>query len=117
MEIRKRVRLKENGIHEFLLRYRSIPICDLANAVMPVAPTPLPSPPPSLILREVAIGRGVQVRRLPIQPLPHSLTPGQTTSAPSASSADFFLQLYRFHRDADKNHSHCKTYPQCQCQF
>ena len=38
------------------------PTCNLSNAVMPVAPTPLPSPAPGLILREVAIGRGVQVR-------------------------------------------------------
>lgn len=38
------------------------PTCDLSNAVMPVAPTPLPTPAPGLILREVAIGRGVQVR-------------------------------------------------------
>src|SRR5277367_802101 len=29
---------------------------------MPVAPTPLPSPAPGLILRAVTIGRGVQVR-------------------------------------------------------
>ena len=36
--------------------------CDLSDAVMPVAPTPLPSPTPGLILREVTIGRGVQVR-------------------------------------------------------
>ena len=38
------------------------PTCDLTNAVMPVAPVPLPSPEPGLILREVTIGRGVQVR-------------------------------------------------------
>ena len=38
------------------------PTCNLSNAVMPVAPTPLPSPAAGLILREVTIGRGVQVR-------------------------------------------------------
>jgi hypothetical protein len=38
------------------------PTCNLSNAVMPVAPTPLPSPEAGLILREVTIGRGVQVR-------------------------------------------------------
>src|SRR5450755_3358621 len=46
------------------------PTCDLSNAVMPVAPTPLPSPEPGLILREVTIGRGVQVR-CPYVSLPH----------------------------------------------
>jgi hypothetical protein len=63
------------------------PTCELANAVMPVAPTPLPSPEPGLILREVTIGRGVQVcRRLhPSLYLPHALTlcPDRTTPAPS----------------------------------
>lgn len=39
------------------------PTCDLTNVVMPMAPVPLPSPEPGLILREVAIGRGVQVRQ------------------------------------------------------
>jgi hypothetical protein len=51
------------------------PTCDLSNAVMPVAPTPLPTPAPGLILREVAIGRGVQVRAPPQPPLcrhPHT---------------------------------------------
>ena len=51
------------------------PTCGLSNAVMPVAPTPLPSPDSSLILREVTIGRGVQVRRpQPILFHAHSLT-------------------------------------------
>jgi hypothetical protein len=46
------------------------PTCDLSNAVMPVAPTPLPTPAPGLILREVAIGRGVQVRAPSTTPVP-----------------------------------------------
>lgn len=37
------------------------PTCDLARAVQPVAPTPLPAPDPSWTLKEVVIGRGVQV--------------------------------------------------------
>lgn len=37
------------------------PTCDLSRAVQPVAPTPLPTPDPSLVLKEVVIGRGVQV--------------------------------------------------------
>lgn len=39
------------------------PSCDLTQASQPVAPTPLPSPDPSLVLKEVVIGRGVQVSR------------------------------------------------------
>ena len=46
------------------------PTCDLTSAVMPVAPVPLPSPEPGLILREVTIGRGVQVRQPHRKPLP-----------------------------------------------
>lgn len=45
------------------------PTCDLSRAVQPVAPTPLPVPDSSLTLREVVIGRGVQVCSL----LSHSL--------------------------------------------
>jgi hypothetical protein len=50
------------------------PTCDLSNAVMPVAPVPLPSPASGLILREVTIGRGIQVRRPPPQPLSYPFT-------------------------------------------
>jgi len=39
--------------------FPNAPACNLANAVFPVAPTPLPSPS-GLTLVEVAIGRGVQ---------------------------------------------------------
>lgn len=38
----------------------SPPSCDLAQAVQPTAPTPLPKPDSSWVLSEVAIGRGVQ---------------------------------------------------------
>ena len=37
------------------------PACDVASAVPPVAPTPLPSPSPGLAVYHVAIGRGTQV--------------------------------------------------------
>lgn len=37
------------------------PSCDLAKALMPAAPTLLPSPGPGQVLRHVAIGRGTQV--------------------------------------------------------
>lgn len=60
------------------------PTCDLSRAVQPVAPTPLPAPDPSWKLKEVVIGRGVQV----CNPLlcsndhltnnPHRTTPAQT---------------------------------------
>jgi hypothetical protein len=40
---------------------RPSPTCDLSRAAMPIAPTPLPTPPSSLVLDHVAIGRGVQV--------------------------------------------------------
>ena len=36
-------------------------VCDLANAHMAVAPTPLPAPIQGYTLKHVAIGRGVQV--------------------------------------------------------
>lgn len=37
------------------------PVCDLNNAVLPVAsPTPLPGVSPGLVLKHVAIGRGIQ---------------------------------------------------------
>ncbi|KXL47300.1 hypothetical protein M433DRAFT_152902 [Acidomyces richmondensis BFW] len=36
------------------------PICDLASAAMPTAPTPLSAPAPGLSLYHVAIGRGTQ---------------------------------------------------------
>jgi len=39
------------------------PTCDLTNAKMPVAPTPLPVPAAGLKLSAVVIGRGQQVRR------------------------------------------------------
>jgi hypothetical protein len=38
--------------------------CDLSNASMPTAPTPLPGPGPGQVLRHVAIGRGTQVQPL-----------------------------------------------------
>lgn len=38
------------------------PTCDLSRAVQPVAPTPLPAPDAGWKLKEVVIGRGVQVR-------------------------------------------------------
>jgi hypothetical protein len=37
------------------------PSCDLGKALMPAAPTPLPTPGPGQVLRHVAIGRGTQV--------------------------------------------------------
>jgi hypothetical protein len=40
------------------------PPCDLSNASMPTAPTPLPGPGPGQVLRHVAIGRGTQVHSL-----------------------------------------------------
>jgi hypothetical protein len=40
------------------------PLCDLSNASMPTAPTPLPGPGPGQVLRHVAIGRGTQVHPL-----------------------------------------------------
>jgi hypothetical protein len=54
----------DNHIHQAKTRglTQQPPTCDLTHAVMPVAPVPLPSPEPGLILREVTIGRGVQVR-------------------------------------------------------
>ncbi|KAI1609220.1 ureidoglycolate dehydrogenase [Exophiala viscosa] len=36
------------------------PTCDLSNAVLPVAPVPLPTPGANLTLEHVALGRGVQ---------------------------------------------------------
>jgi len=42
-------------------RGQTAPVCDLSNAVMPVAsPTPLPPPSAGLTLKHVAIGRGTQ---------------------------------------------------------
>ncbi|RDW71143.1 hypothetical protein BP6252_07706 [Coleophoma cylindrospora] len=38
----------------------SAPVCDLSQAAMPVAPTPLPNPSTGLSLKHVAIGRGTQ---------------------------------------------------------
>lgn len=35
-------------------------VCDLSKAKMPLAPTPLPSPAPGLVLAHVAFGRGTQ---------------------------------------------------------
>jgi hypothetical protein len=57
----------DNHIHQAKARglTQQPPTCDLTHAVMPVAPVPLPSPEPGLILREVTIGRGVQVRLPP----------------------------------------------------
>jgi Protein of unknown function (DUF3455) len=54
----------DSHIHQAKVRglTQQPPTCDLTYAVMPVAPAPLPSPEPGLILREVTIGRGVQVR-------------------------------------------------------
>ena len=40
--------------------FPNAPSCDLAQATLPVAPTPLPSPD-GLKLAHVALGRGVQV--------------------------------------------------------
>lgn len=40
------------------------PDCNVALAVPPVAPTPLPSPSPNLTVYHVAIGRGTQVSLL-----------------------------------------------------
>lgn len=42
----------------------SPPTCDLSQASMPAAPTPLPAPDPSWTLSEVVVGRGVQVSTL-----------------------------------------------------
>jgi hypothetical protein len=57
----------DNHIHQAKARglTQQPPTCDLTHAAMPVAPVPLPSPGPGLILREVTIGRGVQVRLPP----------------------------------------------------
>ena len=48
------------------------PACDLTQATMPVAPTPLPAPNVGDILGHVAIGRGVQVRSSPAS-IPHHI--------------------------------------------
>jgi hypothetical protein len=40
------------------------PACDLAQAAMPVGPTPLPAPNAGDMLGHVAIGRGVQVNNM-----------------------------------------------------
>lgn len=54
------------GKHVWTAREQSaFPQCDLSRASQPVAPTPLPSPDPSIVLREVVIGRGIQVCPLP----------------------------------------------------
>lgn len=41
-------------------------VCDLSDAQMPAAPTPLPAPLQGLTVKHVAIGRGVQVRNAPV---------------------------------------------------
>ncbi|KAF2274617.1 uncharacterized protein EI97DRAFT_94604 [Westerdykella ornata] len=52
--------LARRGLHANVIKILEDGVCDLSNAKMPIAPTPLPEPAPGLQLAHVALGRGTQ---------------------------------------------------------
>jgi hypothetical protein len=62
------------------------PACDLSQASMPVAPTPLPAPNLGDVLGHVAIGRGVQVYTPQVDVKLHILTRPQNYTCANSSA-------------------------------